>query len=165
VLDVGAGTGAITAALVAAGARVIAVELHPARAASLRTRFAGRGVTVVQADAANLRLPRRPFKVVANPPFALTTAVLRRLTSSHSRLERGVLVLPTWAVARWANGRGTSRGGRLSTMGSGSSGRGLSHDRFSFAAGLWLPPQAFTPSPPSPARVLEVSRRQGGHRR
>ena len=33
VLDVGAGTGAITRHLVDAGARVVAVELHPARAA------------------------------------------------------------------------------------------------------------------------------------
>ncbi len=76
VLDIGAGTGALTAPLVAAGARVVAVELHPGRAAALRRRFAGADVTVVRADAADLRLPRRPFRVVANPPFGVTTAVL-----------------------------------------------------------------------------------------
>ena len=70
VLDIGAGTGAVTAPLVAAGARVIAVELHPERVAMLRERFAGDDVTVVRADVADLRLPRRPFRVVANPPFA-----------------------------------------------------------------------------------------------
>ena len=36
VLDIGAGAGAITRPLVAAGARVIAVELHPGRAAMLQ---------------------------------------------------------------------------------------------------------------------------------
>lgn len=151
VLDIGAGTGSITSALVEARARVIAVELHPARVEALRARFEGRGVTVVQADAADLRLPRRPFKVVANPPFALTTAVLRRLTSSRSRLERGVIVVPAWAAARWANGRG--------------SGGAATHGRFSFAFALWLPPQAFTPPPPAPTGVLEVQRLQGSHGR
>jgi len=56
--DLGAGRGALTAQLVERGARVIAVELHPARARSLARRFAGRPVTVVQADAASLRRAR-----------------------------------------------------------------------------------------------------------
>jgi 23S rRNA (adenine-N6)-dimethyltransferase len=60
--------------LVAAGARVVAVELHPVRCASLRRRFAQDRVVVVRADARDLRLPRRPFRVVANPPFVVTTA-------------------------------------------------------------------------------------------
>ena len=68
VLDIGAGRGPLTAELVERGARVIAVELHPGRAEHLRQRFAGQPVTVVQADAVSLRLPRRPFRVVASPP-------------------------------------------------------------------------------------------------
>ena len=76
VVDIGAGTGAVTAPLVAAGARVIAVELHPRRVAQLRERFDGEDVTVVRADAADLRLPRRPFRVVANPPFACSSALV-----------------------------------------------------------------------------------------
>ncbi|KGM16614.1 hypothetical protein [Actinotalea fermentans] len=43
----------------AAGARVIALELHPGRAATLRERFTDAGVVVVQADARDLLLPRR----------------------------------------------------------------------------------------------------------
>jgi hypothetical protein len=41
VIDIGAGGGAITAQLLDQGAQVIAVELHPGRAAALRRRFAG----------------------------------------------------------------------------------------------------------------------------
>jgi len=74
VLDVGAGRGAITAELLRAGAHVVAVELHEQRLALLRERFADQRVTVVRADATDLRIPRRPFKVVANPPFGATTA-------------------------------------------------------------------------------------------
>ena len=66
VLDLGAGQGALTAHLVRAGARVVAVELHPRRVAMLRERFPG--ITVLQADATAIPLPGRPFRVVANPP-------------------------------------------------------------------------------------------------
>jgi 23S rRNA (adenine-N6)-dimethyltransferase len=38
VLDIGAGEGALTGHLVRAGARVVAVELHPVRAARLERR-------------------------------------------------------------------------------------------------------------------------------
>jgi 23S rRNA (adenine-N6)-dimethyltransferase len=61
VLDIGAGDGALTAPLIRAGARVVAVELHPGRAARLRDQFPE--VTVVHADAASLRRPSRPFRV------------------------------------------------------------------------------------------------------
>jgi len=151
VVDVGAGGGAITAELVRAGASVIAVELHPRRVALLRERFSSEPVTVVRADACDLRLPRRPFKVVANPPFGVTTALLRRLTIPSSRLERASLVLPGWAVARWAGGRGA---------GSASSKR-----TFTCTAGPLVPPRAFRPAPPRGAAVLLIARtpnRRGG---
>lgn len=141
VLDIGAGDGVLTGRLVAAGARVVAVELHPGRAAALRRRFAASPVTVVQADAADLRLPRRPFKAVANPPFGVTTALLRRLLHHGSRLERADLVLPAWAVGRWAAARGASSA------------------VFRVDAGPWVPRSAFLPPPPDRARVLVVTRR------
>jgi 23S rRNA (adenine-N6)-dimethyltransferase len=105
VLDVGAGTGAITERLLAVGARVVAVELHGGRAGMLRARFAGRPVRVVRADASDLRLPCRPFRVVANPPFAIATSLLRRLLAPGSRLLAADLVLPEHVVRRWADGR------------------------------------------------------------
>jgi 23S rRNA (adenine-N6)-dimethyltransferase len=145
VLDIGAGTGALTAPLVAAGARVIAVELHPGRAEVLRERFAGDAVTVVKADAADLRLPRRPFRVVANPPFAATTAVLKRLLAPGSRLVTADLVLPLYAAARWSGGRGVG-GGRWER---------------DFRATLVcrIPASAFRPHPPGPTAHLRIERR------
>ena len=110
VLDIGAGTGAITAALVDAGARVIAVELHAGRANELRRRFDGAPVKVVAADGVDLRLPRRPFRVVANPPFAITTGLLKRLTAPGSRIVRGDLIVPTFMAERWAAGHAPGAG-------------------------------------------------------
>lgn len=146
VVDVGAGDGAITARLVARGARVVAVELHPTRVDALRRRFAHDGrVVVVRADAADLRLPRRPFTVVANPPFAVTTALLTRLTHPASRLERAAIVLPSYAAARWAGGRGT--------------GGANTAQRFDVRSPARVPRHAFRPPPPGDAAVLVLTRR------
>ena len=80
VLDLGAGDGALTRALVDAGVRVRAVELDPAALRQLETRFGGDPrVDVVEGDATALPLPDEPFAVVANLPFAAGTTILRRL--------------------------------------------------------------------------------------
>jgi 23S rRNA (adenine-N6)-dimethyltransferase len=78
VLDIGAGTGALTRALLEAGARVIAVERDPSLAADLRARF-GKRVSVVEADVLEWSLPTKPFAVVAPLPFAGSGAILKRL--------------------------------------------------------------------------------------
>lgn len=146
VIDIGAGDGGITVELLRRGAHVIAVELHPGRAADLKARFAEQRVIVVRADAADLRLPRRPFKVVANLPFSVTTSTLRRLTSPGSRLQRATLVVPSWAAGRWAAGRGAGGGGVAA--------------RFGFESGGVVPAHAFSPPPPRDARVLVVQSRR-----
>jgi 23S rRNA (adenine-N6)-dimethyltransferase len=147
VLDIGAGDGALTAQLVAAGARVIAIELHPARLRVLRTRFADRPVRVVRADAETLLLPRRPFRVVANPPFGLTMAVLRRLLARGSALYAADLLLPVDLVQRVVGGRvhGAQRWSQ-----SFAAGRGLS-----------LPGGALRPAAPRPCAVLTLRARPG----
>ena len=53
------------------------------------------------ADALALPMPRRPFRVVANPPFGSTKAILRRLLGDpRVPLERADLVLQEQAVRR-----------------------------------------------------------------
>jgi 23S rRNA (adenine-N6)-dimethyltransferase len=58
--------------------------LNPRRAGVLRARFPG--ITVVHADAASIRLPRRPFRVVANPPYGISSSLLWTLLAPGSRL-------------------------------------------------------------------------------
>ena len=103
VLDIGAGEGALTAPLIRAGARVVAVELHPGRAARLRYRFPQ--VTVVHADATTLRLPSRPFRVVASPAYGITAGLLGLLLAPRSRLVAADLVLQRAVVRRHASRR------------------------------------------------------------
>jgi 23S rRNA (adenine-N6)-dimethyltransferase len=146
VLDVGAGTGALTRHLVDAGAHVVAIELHPARLDALR-RDLGDRVTVVRADAGDLRLPRRPFRVVANPPYAITTALLRRLMARGSRLTRADLVLQGWVARRWADGR--------------APGAGRWCREFEATVGRRVPRVGFVPRAPGDAAVLVIRRVNG----
>lgn len=100
VLDLGAGSGAITAPLAAAGARVLAVERDASLTRYLERRFATGQVTVVRDDLRRVPLPRRPYRVVASIPFAITSALLRRLLDDPAgSLERADLLVE-WGVAR-----------------------------------------------------------------
>lgn len=145
VLDIGAGHGALTAPLLDAGHRVIAVEAHPGRAAQLRRRF-GRRVVVVRADAADLRLPTRPFHVVASLPYAATTPILRRLLAPGSRLQSAHLVVQAQAARRWA--------------GPGAPAAGRWQREVAAAVGRPVPRSAFVPPPAVPSRVLVLRRLQ-----
>lgn len=102
VFDLGAGYGALTGPLARSGARVIAIELDPGLAARLRRRFRGEPlVGVVEADLRRVPLPRRPFHVVASPPFALTTLLCRRLLGDRAVRLTGADLILEWGAARW----------------------------------------------------------------
>lgn len=100
VLDLGAGGGILTRALADAGARVLAVELDPDAADGLRRRFSGEAdVEVLEVDATELPLPRSPFSVVANLPFAAGTAILRRLLGDPRVPLRRLDTVVEWGLA------------------------------------------------------------------
>lgn len=139
VLDIGAGDGALTAHLVAAGARVVAVELHPGRVEKLRRRFDHAPVTVVCTDAADLRLPGRPFRVVSNPPYGLSGALIRTLVRPRCPLLTADLVVQRAAARRFAQ----TLGGR----------------QFDLRIGYPLPRKAFRPPPQVDSVVLRITRR------
>ncbi len=144
VLDIGAGHGALTAPLVRAGARVIAVELHPGRAERLRRRFSGDPVTVVQADAADLRLPNRPFRVVSSPPYGVSSALLRRLLSRGSKMTSADVVLQRAVVNRYL-------------YGAAPAASRWTH-QYRATVGIRLPRKAFTPPPRVDSAVLRLTR-------
>jgi 23S rRNA (adenine-N6)-dimethyltransferase len=152
VVDLGAGAGALTAALVATGASVLAVELDDELARGLAVRFADvPTVIVLCADVCDVPLPVTPYRVVANPPFAHTAAVLRRLLDAAAGgLERADLVVQ-WQVARH---RARVDAGAPADLLGATWG-----PWWRFARGRRLPAASFRPAPSVDAAVLVVTRR------
>src|SRR5690606_32639513 len=78
VLEVGPGDGMLTRRLLSDAGRVIAYEKDPYYAERLRRRHAGDDrIRCLLADFRTVRAPREPFAVVANPPFGITTDIVR----------------------------------------------------------------------------------------
>lgn len=103
VLEIGAGTGAITLSLAKRGIEVVAVEADPAWAERLRCHLRALGqshVRVAVGDFLSFPLPHRPFRVVGSLPFGRTTDILRRLLDRPELpLERADVIVQ-WEVAR-----------------------------------------------------------------
>ncbi len=103
ILEVGPGLGILTAALAQRAGRVVAVEIEPRLAAHLRKSLAiFSHVQIVEGDILTLpgTLPEVseppggfPYKVVANIPYAITSALLRHFLESPSPPTRLVLMV------------------------------------------------------------------------
>lgn len=153
VVDLGAGTGLITAALAARAASVLAVEIDPNLAAGLAAKFEGTpNVTVLHADLREVPLPLNPYRVVANPPFGHTAAILRRLLDHpEGGLVRADLVVQ-WQVAR-----------HRAKVSDGREPVDLLGETWApwwiFERGRRIPAALFRPRPSVDAAVLVISRR------
>ena len=101
---------------------------------------------MVRADAADLRLPRRPFRVVSSPPYAVSTALLGRLLAPGSRLVTGHLVVQRQLARRWVTGD--------------APGRRRWSRTWELSIGRPLPRSAFRPPPRVDSVVLEIRRRR-----
>ncbi len=104
VLEIGPGLGALTEALLASGAEVIAVEKDAALAADLRSRSEGHTLKIIQKDILRLDLAderpeKKPLKVAGNIPYNITSPILEWLISQRARVSEAVLTVQ-WEVAR-----------------------------------------------------------------
>lgn len=96
VVEIGAGSGVITSALASRVARVIAVEPDHTTAVKLRENLAKRNiqnVEVVEADFLDMKLPDEPYKVFANPPFHISSAIIHKLIEADNPPEAFYLIL------------------------------------------------------------------------
>jgi 16S rRNA (adenine1518-N6/adenine1519-N6)-dimethyltransferase len=109
VLEIGPGLGFLTGGLLAAGARVTAVELDRGLVAVLRETFpdelAADALRIVEGDALDqdlVNLVPPPYDVVANLPYHITSPILHRLLGRAPRPERLVLMVQREVAERVA---------------------------------------------------------------
>ncbi|MFL5705033.1 MAG: 23S ribosomal RNA methyltransferase Erm [Ktedonobacteraceae bacterium] len=94
VYEIGPGKGIITEQLALRYKQVVAIEKDPRLSALLLQKFADRpNVTIHSGDFLHYSLPRKPYKVFANIPFNITTAIVTRLTAAEYPPEDAYLTM------------------------------------------------------------------------
>lgn len=101
VLEIGAGKGTLTVALLSAGAEVVTVEkddrLIPILKEKFKKEIGDKRLTIVHGDILEMNLqkiiPQKSYKVVANIPYYITGALIRFLLSSNHSPKEIVLML------------------------------------------------------------------------
>jgi 16S rRNA (adenine1518-N6/adenine1519-N6)-dimethyltransferase len=146
-VEIGPGTGILTAELVPKLERLHAVEIDRDLAADLAARFPEGNLTVHVADALEFdfeALPA-PLRVVGNLPYNVSTPILFRVAAVAARLQDAIFMLQKEVVERMVAAPDTEEYGRLSVM--------LQY-RFAMTLLFRVPPGAFTPAPKVDSAVV-----------
>ena len=119
VLEVGPGIGTLTQGLAQSGADVTAIELDRRLLEGLDTTLASYdNVRIIHGDVLKLDVPtimnHKPFKVVANLPYYITTPIIMSLLESKLPIERLVVMVQKEVALRMIAKPGTKDYGALS---------------------------------------------------
>ena len=119
VLEVGPGIGTLTQGLAQSGADVTSIELDRRLLEVLDTTLASYdNVRIVHGDVLKLDVPtimnHKPFKVVANLPYYITTPIIMSLLESKLPIERLVVMVQKEVALRMVAKPGTKDYGALS---------------------------------------------------
>lgn len=153
-LEIGAGTGALTLALLEAGADVTALEIDPDLIALLRGRDELKRAAIVQADALHFDYRRwsagRPWQVAGNLPYNVATAVLLQLIEMEDGPASLTVMVQKDVADRLAAVPGTPQYGSLSVA---------VQYAMRTEKGFTLAPASFFPPPKVLSRVVKLVRR------
>jgi 16S rRNA (adenine1518-N6/adenine1519-N6)-dimethyltransferase len=154
VIEIGPGTGELTHALLAAGHRVVALEVDARMLAYLRRRFAGEErLTLVEGDAREadynaLAEGASRFAVAGNLPYFAANPIVRHLLESRTRAERAVVMVQREVAREMA-----APAGHLSLL-------GISVQVYAEATVLFdVRPEAFDPPPAVHSAVIRLDPR------
>lgn len=165
VLEVGPGTGALTEALLEAGATVIACELDRGLAALLRETIAeqwgewGPRFTLIEGDclagkrelapAIASAIAGRPFRLVSNLPYGAATPLLLTLLIDHPECASMSITIQKEVAQRITAGPGSRDYGALSVIAQ----RLAAIERIAT-----LPPACFWPRPKVDSAMIHLRR-------
>ena len=122
IVEIGPGTGALTASLLERVGRVVAVEFDQNLEPLLRERFADYGnFKLVMGDALTTDFcaeiqPASRARLAANLPYNISTAILQRLIMQRECLTEMVVMLQREVVERVLAPAGSSERGYLSVL-------------------------------------------------
>ena len=157
VVEIGAGLGSLTLALIETGAHVVAVETD-ARLVPLLAEVAGSGATVVHADARHMDWdqvlsgpvePGRDWHLVANLPYNIATSLVLTVLDEVPAVTRLLVMCQREAAERLAAGPGGSVYGAVSV-------RVASHGAAELAGAV--PSTVFYPRPEVESALVRITR-------
>jgi len=152
VVEIGAGLGTLTAALLGMGARVTAVERDPDMCAVLEAELGGvPGFALAPGDAATFDyaacLGGARGVVAGNLPYQITGRILRRVLQSEMPLVRAVFMVQAEVADRLCAPPGARDRAALSAMTQARCRPGIV---------VRLPPTAFSPRPRVRSAVVDL---------
>ncbi len=153
VVEIGAGTGALTALLAERAATVTAIERDRDLVPLLAQAFEGTHVRILEEDAQSADLPAllgapdAPRVLCGNLPYALTGPLLRTAVEHADRLERVVFMVQDEVAQRLTARPGTKAWGGLTVF---------VRAAFDVRRVLRAPPGAFHPPPEVTSAVVEL---------
>jgi len=154
VLEIGAGLGSLTLALVETGARVTAMEVDRYLIEPLTSVVAGTGVRVVHADAMHTDydelLEGRRTVVVANLPYNIATPLVIHLLEAVPCVTRMLVMVQLEVGERLAATAGDDAYGAASVR--------VSYFATAHIVGK-VPPTVFLPRPRVDSALIEIVRR------
>jgi 16S rRNA (adenine1518-N6/adenine1519-N6)-dimethyltransferase len=153
-LEIGPGTGELTARLLERGAEVVALEIDQNLLLGLRARFASYDANrffLQEGDIRTYDLGNMPenYKIVANIPYYLTNHLLRILTETAHPPERTALLVQKEVAERVA-----AQPGDMSIISVAA------QLHFEVSKGWLVPAKLFTPPPKVDSQVLILKKRQ-----
>lgn len=158
VVEIGPGTGALTAELVERAGKVIAIEFDRKLAPALHERFGAReNFKLVEGDALGADvcgeiLPEKTARLIANLPYNISTAILQKLIAQRRCISEMVLMLQKEVVERMLAPAGSSGRGYLSVL----------VEAYCESEKLFdVSPGAFRPPPKVWSSVVKLKLRQG----
>ena len=154
-LEIGAGTGVLTRALLEAGATLTALEIDPDLIGVLRARDDLETATILQADALTFDYRAwsdgRPWHIAGNLPYNVGTAILLQLIEMENGPSSLTVMVQKDVADRITAAPATPQYGSLSVA-----------VRFAMRAqnGFTLAPASFFPAPRVQSRVIRLVRRR-----
>ncbi len=156
VVEIGAGTGALTLLLAERAASVVAIERDRDLVPVLERAVEGTRTRVLEADAQSADLaallgeadPNAPRVLCGNLPYSITGTLLRAAVENAGRLERAVFMVQDEVAARLGAAPGTKTYGGLTVF---------VRAVFDVRRVLKAPPGAFHPPPEVTSAVVALT--------